>query len=79
MRSVSRSAATFLENKIDVDINAVIRAMQDGYAKRQPTISEDTMHNLLTRMQYQMYSQAKTEFDKLGTENKAKGERFAGR
>jgi FKBP-type peptidyl-prolyl cis-trans isomerase FklB len=68
--------SNFLENKIDVDINAVIRAMQDGYAKRQPTISEDTMHNLLTRMQYQMYSQAKTEFDKLGTENKAKSERF---
>ena len=55
----------FVERKMDIDINAVIRAMQDGYAKRKATISDETMHDLLGRMQYQMYSQAKGEFDKL--------------
>ncbi|HZP66016.1 MAG TPA: FKBP-type peptidyl-prolyl cis-trans isomerase [Rudaea sp.] len=68
--------ADFLERKLDIDINAVIRAMQDGYAKRKPTVSEETMHDLLGRMQYQMYTQAKSEFDKLAADNKAKSQKF---
>jgi FKBP-type peptidyl-prolyl cis-trans isomerase FklB len=66
----------FLERKIDVDINAVIKALQDGYAKRPPTVSEDTMRDVLQRMQYQVYSQAKSEFDKMAGDNKAKSLRF---
>lgn len=66
----------FVERKLDVDINAVIRAMQDGYAKRKAAVSEDTMHDLLARMQYQMYSKAKGEFDKLASENKTKSDQF---
>ena len=66
----------FVERKMDIDINAVIRAMQDGYAKRKATISDETMHDLLGRMQYQMYSQAKGEFDKLAGTNKAKSQQF---
>ncbi len=66
----------FVERKIDIDINTVIRAMQDGYAKRQPTVPMDTMRDVLTRMQYQVYSQAKSEFEKMASENKAKSQRF---
>jgi FKBP-type peptidyl-prolyl cis-trans isomerase FklB len=66
----------FLERKIDVDLNQVIKAMQDGYAKKPPTVSEETMRDVLGRMQYQVYSQAKAEFDKVAGENKAKGQRF---
>jgi FKBP-type peptidyl-prolyl cis-trans isomerase FklB len=66
----------FVERKIDIDLNAVIRAIQDGYAKRAPTVSEDKMHDLLGRMQYQMYTKAKGEFDKLAAENKAKSDKF---
>jgi FKBP-type peptidyl-prolyl cis-trans isomerase FklB len=66
----------FVERKLDIDINAVIRAMQDGYAKRKPTVTEEQMHDLLSRMQYQMYSQAKTEFDKLAGANKSKSQQF---
>lgn len=66
----------FLEKKIDIDLNQVIKAMQDGYAKRQPTVSEETMRDVLTRMQYQVYSQAKGEFDKMAADNKAKSQRF---
>jgi len=32
----------FLDRKIDIDLNAVIKAMQDGYAKRQPTVAPET-------------------------------------
>lgn len=66
----------FVERKIDIDLNAVIRAMQDGYAKRQPAVPEATMRDVLSRMQYQVYSQAKGEFDKLAVDNKAKSQRF---
>lgn len=66
----------FVERKLDIDINQVIRAMQDGYAKRKPTVSEDTMHDLLGRMQYQLYTKAKTEFDKIASENMAKSNKF---
>lgn len=66
----------FIERKMDIDINAVIRAMQDGYAKRKATVPEETMHDLLGRMQYQMYTQAKGEFDKISGTNKAKAQQF---
>ena len=66
----------FVERKIDIDINAVIRAMQDGYAKRPPTVPMETMRDVLGRMQYQVYSQAKNEFEKMASENKAKSQRF---
>lgn len=66
----------FVERKIDIDINAVIRAMQDGYAKRQPTVPMETMRDVLGRMQYQVYTQAKNEFEKMASENKSKSQRF---
>jgi FKBP-type peptidyl-prolyl cis-trans isomerase FklB len=66
----------FQERKLDIDINAVIKAMQDGYAKRPATLTEEQMRDLLSRMQYQLYTKAKGEFDKLATENKAKSVRF---
>lgn len=65
-----------VERKIDVDINAVIRGLQDGFAKRKPTVAEDTMRDVLGRMQAQMYNEAKAEFEKLAAENKAKSEKF---
>jgi FKBP-type peptidyl-prolyl cis-trans isomerase FklB len=66
----------FQERKLDVDINQVIKAMQDGFAKRPATLTEEQMRDLLGRMQYQLYSKAKGEFDKLATENKSKSAKF---
>ncbi len=66
----------FLDRKIDIDLNAVIKAMQDGYAKRQPTVAPETMGDVLMRMQYQVMSQAKAEYDKAASANKAKSAAF---
>jgi FKBP-type peptidyl-prolyl cis-trans isomerase FklB len=68
--------ADFVDKKLDIDLNRVISAMQDGYASRKPAVAEETMHDLLGRMQYQMYTKAKGEFDKLAGENKAKSQKF---
>jgi FKBP-type peptidyl-prolyl cis-trans isomerase FklB len=65
-----------VERKIDVDINAVIRGLQDGFAKRKPTVAEETMRDVLSRMQAQMYTAAKAEFEKLAGDNKAKSQKF---
>ena len=65
-----------IERKIDIDINAVIRALQDGFSKRQPTVPVETMRDVLGRLQYQVYTQAKNEFEKSAAENKAKSDRF---
>jgi len=62
--------------KVDIDINQVIKALQDGYAKRQPTVAVETMRDVLGRFQYEQYSKAKNEFDKLSSENKSKAQRF---
>ncbi|MFT3790014.1 MAG: FKBP-type peptidyl-prolyl cis-trans isomerase [Rudaea sp.] len=67
---------SLVNNKTDVDINQVVRALQDAYAKRQPTVNVDTMRDVLGRYQYEQYSKAQAEFTKLSAENKAKAQRF---
>ena len=65
----------FTERKMDVDINTVVRAMQDAYAKRSPTVPEATMLDTLTKFQ-QMMAEAKTEYDKVAGDNKRKSDQF---
>jgi FKBP-type peptidyl-prolyl cis-trans isomerase FklB len=66
----------FVERKMDVDINTIIRAMQDGYTKKNSAISEEVMREVLGKMQQKMMTEAKAEFDKLAGENKAKSTKF---
>lgn len=62
--------------KVDVDINQVVKALQDGFAKRQPSVPVETMRDVLGRFQYEQYTKAKGEYDKLSSENKSKAQRF---
>jgi FKBP-type peptidyl-prolyl cis-trans isomerase FklB len=66
----------FVEKKMDVDINAVIRALQDGYAKRPPTVPEDAMKQVLSQMRDKMIGEAKTKFEAAARENLAKSTQF---
>lgn len=66
----------FNEKKMDVDINTVIRALQDGYAKRNAAVPEDQMRVALENMQKQMLESAKAEFDKVAAENKRNSDAF---
>jgi len=66
----------FVERKMDVDINTIIRAMQDGYTKKNSAISEEVMREVLGKMQQKMMTEAKAEFDKLSGDNKAKSTKF---
>lgn len=66
----------FTTKKMDVDIATVIKAMQDGYAKRNPTVPEEQMRTALESMQKRMLDQAKAEFDRVSGENKRKSDAF---
>jgi FKBP-type peptidyl-prolyl cis-trans isomerase len=66
----------FNQKQMDVDINTVIKAMQDGYAKRNPTVSEEQMRASLETMQKKMLDQAKAEFERVSAENKRKSDAF---
>ncbi|HMM65897.1 MAG TPA: FKBP-type peptidyl-prolyl cis-trans isomerase [Dokdonella sp.] len=66
----------FTERKMDVDINTVIKALQDAYAKRNPSVPEDQMRETLSAFQTKMMTEAKAEFDKVASANKAKSDKF---
>jgi FKBP-type peptidyl-prolyl cis-trans isomerase FklB len=66
----------FIEKKMDVDVATVIRAIQDGYAKRNPTVPEADMRAALSAMREKMIGEAKTKYEQLARENKAKSDKF---
>lgn len=66
----------FTDKKLDIDLATVIRAIQDGYAKRDPSVPEAELMAALEKMREQLMSQAKAEFDKVSAENKAASDRF---
>ncbi|MCM2355394.1 MAG: FKBP-type peptidyl-prolyl cis-trans isomerase, partial [Arenimonas sp.] len=64
------------DQKVDVDINAVIKALQDGFAKRAPAHSQEQMDGQLAGLQQRMVAQARAEFERVANENKAKSDAF---
>lgn len=66
----------FTERKLDVDLNTVIKAIQDGYAKRDPSVPPEQMGAALEAMQKKLLDEAKAEFDKVAAENKRKSDTF---
>lgn len=66
----------FTDKKMDVDLNTVMRAIQDGHAKRDPSVPEADMRAALEAMQAKMLEQAKSEFERVSNENKTKSDQF---
>lgn len=66
----------FVEKKMDVDVNTVIRAIQDGYAKRPSSVPEAEMKTVLGQMRDKMIGEAKTRYEAAARDNKAKSDRF---
>lgn len=66
----------FQDRKMDVDINTVIRGIQDAYAKRASAVPEDKMRETLTAFQTKMMSEAKADFDKVANANLAASKKF---
>lgn len=61
---------------VDVDLNAVIKALQDGFAKRAAQYPQPQMDAQLAGLQQRMMSKARAEFEKVANDNKAKSAAF---
>lgn len=64
------------ERGIDVDVNSVVRAMQDGYGRRDPAVPAQEMAASLQAMTERMRAQAMAEFERVSNENKARSDSF---
>lgn len=59
-----------------VDINTVIKAMQDAYAKKQPAVPVDQLKAAVQNMQQRQAAKAKAEYEKAAAQNKTKSDAF---
>lgn len=62
----------FANGEPDVDIPTLQRAIQDAYAKKQPTVSMQDMHDQLERLDQQMHAKALAEFKRIAEANARK-------
>ncbi len=59
-----------------VDINTVIKALQDAVAKKDPAVPAEQLGASIESMQKRLAAKAKAEFDKMAAENKTKSDAF---
>ena len=62
-----------------IDVNTLVKAVQDGYAKKQPAVNVDQLRPAVEAFQKRQQAKAqaaKAEFDKAAAENKTKSDGF---
>lgn len=59
-----------------VDVNTVIKAIQDAYAKKQPAVPVEELKTAVENMQRRQQAKLEAEFAKLASENKAQSDAF---
>ena len=70
------AAQGFKRQKMDLDLEALIRGLRDGLAGNQLLISEEEIRKVLTAFQQEMVAQQAAEKKALGDKNKQEGEAF---
>ena len=65
-----------IESGEALDLNTMTKALQDGYAKKDPAVPVDQMRTAYQDMQKRMQAKAKAAFDKAAAENKTKSDSF---
>lgn len=69
-------ARDMADRKVDLDIATLMRGVQEGYAKKDPTMPGDKLAAALSGFQKRMADQDRAEFEKLARDNKARSEAF---
>jgi peptidylprolyl isomerase len=59
-----------------LDLSTMTKALQDGYAKKDPAVPMDQMRTAYQGMQQRLQAKAKASYDKASTENKTKSDSF---
>jgi peptidylprolyl isomerase len=70
---LGRNAA---ESGEPLDINTIIKGLQEGYAKKAPTVPVDQLRTAVQNMQKRQAEKAKAAWDKAAAENKTKSDAF---
>lgn len=70
------SGLSIVNAKAEVDINQVIRGLQDAYNKRQPAYPEENLTRAVAWLQQKLATEARAQFEKAAAENKAKADAF---
>jgi FKBP-type peptidyl-prolyl cis-trans isomerase FklB len=66
----------FADGKPDVEIPVLLRAIQDAYARRHPSVSMQDMHQQLQRLDQQMHADALAEFNRIAALNARKSAQY---
>ena len=69
-------ARDLAERKVDLDMTTLIRGIQEGYAKKAPTMPGDKLAASLGAFQKRMAEQERAEFERVSRENKTKSDAF---
>lgn len=64
------------ESGEQVDVNTIIKGLQDGYAKKQPSVPVEQLRTAVQNMQQRQQAKAKAEYDKAAASNKTKSNGF---
>ncbi len=65
-----------IESGEALDLNTMTKAVQDGYAKKDPAVPVEQMRDAYQAMQKRQQAKAKAAFDKASAENKTKSDAF---
>lgn len=65
-----------IESGEAVDVNTVIKALQDGYAKKEPTVPVAQLRTAVESMQKRQVEKAKAAFEQASAQNKTKSDQF---
>ena len=65
-----------VESGEQVDVNTIIKGLQDGYGKKQPAVPVEQLRTAVQNMQQRQQTKAKAEWDKAAAANKTKSDQF---
>lgn len=64
------------ESGEEIDVATVVRAVQDGYARRDPAVPVEQLRGAVEGMQERQLTKARAAFEQASTENKTKSDAF---
>ncbi len=65
-----------IESGEQVDLATIQKGVQDGFARKPPSVPVDQLRTAVQNMQKRQLAKAKAEFDKISAANKAKSDAF---
>lgn len=64
------------ESGEQLDVNTIVKGLQDGYAKKAPAVPVDQLKSAVQNMQKRQQAKAKAEYDKAAASNKIKSDGY---